>query len=86
MLKVRHFSVIQPPLVVIWQNIRGWTDVKVFALLSTLALTVAPEIGLAAKTPGTYKVIDLLELIHALESTLPNEACPETVPVGALGH
>lgn len=65
-LEVRHFTVVQPSFVIFRQDVSSGTNFKVSALFASLPLAIPPHVGLAAKTPGSAEVVDLLVLVHAL--------------------
>ena len=63
---VVHLPVILESLVVLREDVRQRTEFEVLAVFPPLALDIPPEIGLAPDAPGSWEVIDLLELVHIL--------------------
>ena len=79
-LVVWHLAVVHPAFVVVWQDVRRWTDVEVFALFATLSLAVAPQVWLWADAPSTCEVVDPLALVHVPQFLRSDQRRPEHIP------
>ena len=73
-------SFLIPPFVVFRKQISWWTNLEVLTMSPPLSLGISPEIALMSDVPGTCKVVQLLILVHVLQLTWSDKACPETVP------
>lgn len=79
-LEVVHLSVIHPPLVVLWEDVRCRRDLVFFAVLSPLLLHISPHVGFGPQTPGVWEVVYLLVLVHVLKFAWFNQIRPHAVP------
>jgi hypothetical protein len=77
---VVQLSLVAPTFVVLGEKICGWSYFKVFSVSAALTLNITPQIAFVANIPCSSKVVDFLELVHVLEFTGTDEACPKAVP------
>jgi len=84
-LVVAHFTFVTPTFVVLWEKIGGRAYLEIFAVSSSLALNVSPEVTFVADVPGPCKMINLLKLIHIPELTRTNKSSPQAVPRSTIG-
>lgn len=55
--EVVHFTLVHPPLVILWEYV-GWrADLEVLAVPPSLALGVSPEITLVSDVPGASEMV-----------------------------
>ena len=83
---VAHFTFVTPTFVVLWEKIGGRAYLEIFAVSSSLALNVSPEVTFVADVPGPSKMINLLKLIHVPKLTRTNKAGPEAVPGSTISQ
>ena len=78
--EVAHFSVDQPSLVVLWEYVGRWADVKRLAMKTFHTLHIPPHVVLPSNCPWASKVINVLLTVHVFQSALLEETCPDHVP------
>jgi hypothetical protein len=78
--EIIHLSFVAESLIVLWEQVGVWTDLKILSISSPLSLHVAPQVSLVTNVPSACKMIDFLKLIHVLEFAWPNQTGPEGIP------
>jgi hypothetical protein len=79
--EVTQLTVLDKTLVVLWENVSGWCNIKISAVMAFHALDVSPQVVLATYAPRACEVVDLLITVQVLYATLLEEARPADVPV-----
>jgi hypothetical protein len=58
--EVTQLTVLNETLVVLWENVSGWCNIKISAVMAFHALDVSPQVVLATDAPRACEVVDLL--------------------------
>ncbi len=69
MFEVCHLSIDVPSLIVLWENIGGWRNIKKFAVKPTTSLHVTPHKIFAAEAPTASEMVSVLVLVCFIDST-----------------
>ena len=69
MFEVCSLSINVPSLIILWENIGGWRNIKKFAIKPTTSLHVTPHQIFAAEAPTARKMINVLVLVGFIDAT-----------------
>ena len=78
--EVVYLTLLVESLIVLREQVCGWTYFEIFTVSSSLTLYITPQITFMTHVPSTCKMVDLLVLVHIFQLRWTDQTCPEAVP------
>jgi len=82
-LEAFHLSVIEPSLIVLWEDVSLRCYVVILTMLPLHFENIPPQIIFTSQMPSAWKVIDFLIRVNVFKFACFDEPSPENVPLRA---